>query len=103
MTNNEAEYLAVVYALKKTRQVVGKKKAKESEVEIFSDSQLLVRQINHEYKIKEERMQKLFVEVWNLMLDYKEVRLNHIPREENKVADSLVNEALDEQGSKFNF
>jgi len=103
MTNNEAEYLAAIEALKEAKKFVGKKTAKGSVVELFSDSQLMVKQINHEYKVKEERMQKLFVEAWNLMLDFKEVKVSHVRREKNKGADALVNEALDEQSSKFNF
>lgn len=96
-TNNEAEYEAVVFGLKKIKQLVGKDKLKNLEVEAFLDSELVERQLNHIYKIKEENIQKLFIEVWNLMLDFGSVKFNHIPREKNKIADKLVNQALDEK------
>ena len=96
-TNNEAEYEAVIFGLKKIKQLVGKEEAKKTEVEIFLDSEFVERQMNHVYKVKEPELQKLFVEVWNLMLDFGLVKFSHIPREKNKVADKLVNEALDEE------
>jgi ribonuclease HI len=55
----------------------------------------MVRQLNHQYKLKEERIQKYFIEIWNLALDFKEVRFFHIPRGMNKRADKLANEAMD--------
>lgn len=96
-TNNEAEYEAVIFGLKKIKQLVGKDKTKNIEVECFLDSELVERQLNHIYKIKEENIQKLFIEVWNMMLDFGKVSFYHIPREKNKVADKLVNEALDNE------
>lgn len=96
-TNNEAEYEAVIFGLKKIKELVGKDKVKNIEVEVYLDSEFVARQMNHQYKVKEERIQKLFLEVWNLMLDFKAVKFYHILREKNKVADSLVNEALDER------
>lgn len=101
-TNNVAEYAALIYGLKKIKQLIGKDKAKKSEIECYLDSELVVKQLNHEYKLKEEYIQKNFIEIWNLCLDFKNVKIIHIPREENKVADKLVNEALDgeeKQGS----
>ncbi len=103
-TNNEAEYQALIFALKKTKSLLGKQKARQAKVECFLDSELVVRQLNHEYKIENEKMQKLFITVWNLMLDFGHVSFFHVPREENKEADRLVNEALDEalgQGGLF--
>ena len=94
-TNNEAEYEAVIFGLKKIKQLVGKDKTKNIEVECYLDSELVERQLNHIYNIKVENIQKLFIEVWNMMLDFGKVTFNHIPREKNKVADKLVNEALD--------
>jgi ribonuclease HI len=96
-TNNVAEYSALIYGLKKLKQLLGKDKTKQYEIECNLDSELIVKQMNHEYKIKDENVQKNFIEIWNLMLDFKNVIFKHIPREENKVADSLVNEALDAQ------
>jgi ribonuclease HI len=96
-TNNEAEYQAVIFALKKVKLLFGKKKAKQMEIEVCLDSELIVRQLNHQYKIKEENLQPLFIKVWNLMLDFCQVSFKHIPREKNKEADRLVNQALDNQ------
>ena len=101
-TNNVAEYAALVFGLKKLKQLLGKNKTREYEIECYLDSELVVKQLNHEYKIKEEYIQKNFIEIWNMMLDFKKVTFHHIMREKNKVADSLVNQALDakeKQGS----
>lgn len=101
-TNNEAEYQAVIFALKKLKQLIGKEKAKsEAEVEIHLDSELLVSQLNGEYKIKEKRLQELFLDVWNLKQDFKKVLFKHISREDNRGADKLVNQALDKELSKL--
>ncbi len=96
-TNNEAEYQAVIFALKKAKALYGKKTVKEAEVEVKSDSELLIKQLNGEYKILEPRIQQLFIEVWNLKIDFGKVKFILIPREKNKEADKLVNEALDNQ------
>ncbi len=93
-TNNEAEYQAVILALKKIKLLYGKKKAKESEIEIRSDSQLLVFQLNGKYKILDEKIQKLFIEVWNLQTEFKKVVFKLIPRGENRLADRAANRAL---------
>lgn len=99
LTNNEAEYQAVIFALKKFKAVFGKKIAEVSEVEIRSDSELLVNQMNGKYKIENEKIQKFFIEIWNSKIDFNEVKFKAIPREKNKEADRLVNEALDAQMS----
>jgi ribonuclease HI len=99
-TNNEAEYEAVIFGLKKIKHLLGKEKAQEIEVVCFLDSEFVSKQLNHEYKVKEENIQKLFLEVWNLMLDFKLVEFYHIPREKNKIADKLVNEALDQEAKQ---
>jgi len=94
-TNNEAEYQAVIFALKKAKALFGKKKIKEIEFEIRSDSELLIKQLNGEYKILEPKIQPLFLQVWNLRIDFGKIKFVLIPREENKEADRLVNQALD--------
>lgn len=94
-TNNDAEYEALIFGLKKIKALLGKAKARRFEIECFLDSELVVKQLGHEYKLKEERIQKYFIEIWNLMLDFKGVSFVHISREKNKIADSMVNEALD--------
>lgn len=96
-TNNEAEYKAAIFALKKVKALFGKKAIKNSEIEVRSDSELLVRQLNGEYKILDSKIQPLFLRVWNLKIDFKRVKFNLVPREKNKTADRLVNEALDRQ------
>ena len=93
-TNNVAEYQAVIFALKKAKHLLSKAKAKVAEIEVRTDSELLTKQINGQYKIKEKDLQLLFVEIWNLKLDFKKVGFVQIPREENKAADRLVNQAL---------
>src|SRR3989338_1717398 len=100
LTNNEAEYQAVIFALKKFKAVFGKKIAEVSEVEVRSDSELLVKQMSGIYKIEDEKIQKFFIEIWNLQIDFKNVKFKAIPREKNREADKLVNEALDLQRSE---
>ena len=95
LTNNEAEYLAVIFALKKFKALFGKAIVKISEIEVRSDSELLVKQMNGKYKIQDEKIQKLFIEIWNLKLDFKGVKFKSISREKNKEADRVVNETLD--------
>ncbi|MBU2037429.1 ribonuclease HI family protein [Patescibacteria group bacterium] len=97
MTNNEAEYQALIFGLKKIKQVFGKEEMKQSQLEVRLDAELIVNQLNHEYKIEEPNLQKLFLQVWNLMLDFGPMKFVAIPREQNKEADRLVNEALDKK------
>lgn len=94
-TNNVAEYQALILGLKKIKQLIGKDKIKQFEIECYLDSELVVKQLNHEYKLKDENVKNNFIEIWNLMLDFKNVIFIHIPREKNKIADAMVNEALD--------
>ncbi len=96
-TNNQAEYQAVVFAFKKMKQILGKKKTKETEVLFRLDSELVVKQINGQYKILEPDLQPLFLEIWNARLDFKKVEFVHVPREENKIADKIVNHILDQE------
>jgi len=100
-TNNEAEYKALIFALKKTKLLFGKKNVKNTEVECFLDSELIVKQLNGEYKIKEKDLQPLFLEVWNLKTDFKNVKFIHVPREKNKEADYLVEKAIDINQTKL--
>ncbi len=94
-TNNVAEYKAMVFGLKKAKHLLGGEKAAETDIEIRSDSQLLVSQLKGEYKVKEEELFQYFIEMWNLRQDFKSVSFTHIPREKNHEADALVNQALD--------
>ena len=94
-TNNVAEYKAVIFGLKKAKQLLGGDECEKTEIEIRSDSELVVNQISAKYKIKDEDLKPLFIDVWNLMQDFKKVSFVHVPREKNKEADTLVNQALD--------
>jgi ribonuclease HI len=96
-TNNDAEYQALIFGLKKIKSLIGKQKAKRTQVQCYLDSELIVKQLHHEYKVEHESMQKLFFQVWNSMLDFKEVKFSHVVREKNTIADSLVNQALDKK------
>lgn len=96
-TNNEAEYQAIIFALKKFKALFGKKLAKSNEIELRSDSELLVNQLNGQYKILDPKIQSLFLKVWNLKIDFKKVKFKLISREKNKEADRLVNEVLESQ------
>lgn len=95
-TNNEAEYQGVIAALKKSKQMLGKEKLKRTHIEVRMDSELAVRQLCGVYKIENEKLQPLFMELWNLRVELGgNVSFVHIPREQNKEADRMVNEALD--------
>ena len=99
-TNNEAEYEAVIFALKKVKALFGKKAVKKTQINIKMDSELVVKQLNGEYKIEEERLFPCFIKIWNLKMDFGKVEFQHIPREQNKEADELANEILDEKENK---
>ncbi|MDO8566217.1 MAG: ribonuclease HI family protein [Candidatus Moranbacteria bacterium] len=99
-TNNEAEYAAIVFGLKKIKALIGKAKAKQTSVECRMDSELACKQLNHEYKIENEKLQPLFLEVWNLSLDFMAVKFVHVRRELNTVADACANKAMDEAEKK---
>ncbi len=94
-TNNEAEYMAIAAGLKKIKVLVGKAEAKKTVVECRMDSELCCKQLNHQYKIENERLQPLFFQVWNLSLDFKSVHFVHVYREKNIEADAEANKALD--------
>lgn len=101
VTNNVAEYKAVIFALKKAKQLIGKAAAKKTEVEIRLDSQLVGKQITGEYKILEPELQPLFLELWNLKQDFGRAEFKIIPREKNRRADRLVNAELERQSAKL--
>ena len=95
MTNNDAEYSAIIFALKKFKALFGKPLSAEAEIEIRADSELVVKQLNGEYRLENPKIQQFFIEIWNLKFDFKTIKFKHIPREKNREADRLVNEALD--------
>ena len=103
-TNNVAEYTAVIRALAKLKSLAGSSRAASARVRVYADSELLVKQANGKYKVKDERLGKLFIQLYNARQDFGEVSFAHVPRERNTEADRMVNEALDRQGvPKFGF
>ncbi len=91
MTNNQAEYLALINALK----LVDKKTV--NKVNIFSDSELLCNQINGIYNVKNTALLGLFTEAVGLIREFRNVVIKHIPRNENRDADKLANIAIDKK------
>ena len=68
------------------------------ELQVNLDSEPVVRQLNQEYKIKNAELGKLFVKIWNVLQQFQRVRFRYVPREQNREADRLVNEAIDQSG-----
>jgi len=101
-TNNEAEYKAMIFALQKIKALYGNKEAKKSSVKLRTDSKLLVEQLTGKCKIKKPNIQTLFIELWNLKVDFKQVDFEYVPREENSEADRLVNMALNRNEKSSN-
>ncbi len=101
-TNNEAEYRALILGLKKVKQLLGSEKLRGMSIECYADSELMVKQLNRQYKVKEKDIQGFFVEISNLLIDLgTDVSFHHIEREKNAEADMLVNQALDRESSKL--
>lgn len=88
-TNNIAEYRALILALEKAKGFDCE------EIECRLDSELVVRQLKGEYKVKDEKMKALFAKVQELIF-FRPIKFVHVRREFNKEADALVNQALDE-------
>lgn len=88
-TNNEAEYCALIEALEETRNLGA------TSVHVKMDSELMIRQLLKQYKVKSSTLRPLYEKVVNLLREYRDVGLEKIPREKNAVADGLVNAALD--------
>lgn len=90
-TNNQAEYQAILAGLKAAKEL------KAKQVKCYLDSELVVKQMNGEYKVKDQNLALIFIKIWNLQHDFEKISFNHIRREKNKLADQLVNEAIDQQ------
>ncbi|MBU4285253.1 ribonuclease HI family protein [Patescibacteria group bacterium] len=101
-TNNEAEYEAVIFALQKAKLLFGKKQAKEMDLELRTDSELIFKQMNGKYKILDRKIEQLFLKTWNLKIDFGNVKFVYIPRNNNTEADRLVNRALDSKTKEDN-
>ena len=94
-TNNYAEYQAVAVALEALRKQYGKA-TKQMRFELKLDSELVKKQLCGEYQIKEPGLVPLFIEIHNLRVaNFPHLTFTHVPRAQNKEADRLVNQALD--------
>ncbi|MCH8028565.1 MAG: ribonuclease HI family protein [Candidatus Dadabacteria bacterium] len=89
-TNNQAEYEALLAALRKAKEL------KRSRIHVFSDSLLLANQINGLWRVKDADIRKLYLQAKELLGGFDEVTLTHIRRELNAEADRLANEAIDD-------
>ncbi|HNW39590.1 MAG TPA: ribonuclease HI family protein [Candidatus Omnitrophota bacterium] len=87
-TNNIAEYTALIYALEEALLL------KAKSVKINTDSQLLARQLNKIYKVKNAGIINLYNRAVHLLTGFEKVLINHIPREENSLADKLATQAV---------
>ncbi len=90
-TNNIAEYRALIAGLKKALEL------RAEAVEIYADSELLVRQIKGLYKVRDKELLRLWKKTKDLLGHFKSYSITHIPREENRRADRLARQALKEK------
>lgn len=91
MTNNEAEYRGLIFGLELARSLHA------DEIEIRTDSQLLAQQINGDYKVRALNLKPLYSQAQRALLHFR-WRIQYIPRELNRRADALANQALDKAG-----
>jgi ribonuclease HI len=90
-TNNFAEYSALISALKRAKELGA------TEVECILDSELVTKQMQGLYKVREPSLQKLFIQAYNAAAQFKKVKYRHTLRENNKEADAEVNKILDKK------
>ena len=90
-TNNVAEYEGLLLGLRGAHELGAR------EVEVFADSELLIRQLQGRYKVKNEALQRLYAEAMTLLRGFTRHSLRHIPREQNGAADVMSNRAIDER------
>ena len=90
-TNNYAEYMGLILGLRRAKAMGIK------ELEVFADSELLVRQLNGQYQVKAENLKALFEEARQLLSTFAAVTVRHIRREENEAADEMSNRAIDQR------
>jgi ribonuclease HI len=91
MTNNMAEYEALVRALRKAREMA------VASVSVYTDSQLVANQVLGSYRIKNDRLRKYLQEAQNLIEDFNRFEIQYIPREKNGLADKLAKSAAAQQ------
>ena len=92
VTNNQAEYMAVIAALEKARSLG------IEEVQMFADSQLIVRQLNGKYKVRNTSLKPLYETVQKLKKTFKKFSIEYIPREMNREADKLTGGKVKHRG-----
>jgi ribonuclease HI len=88
-TNNQAEYRALIAGMQEA------KKQGIADLKCFLDSELVVKQVRGEYRVKNEELKILLTEIKKLLPVFSSVTFEHVPRSKNAIADRLVNEALD--------
>ncbi len=89
-TNNQAEYHALIRGLEEAKKLGAR------EVSVLMDSELIIKQIKGEYKVRDKGLQPLFVKAWNLLQGFSSYDAKHVLRLKNKRADALVNQAINE-------
>ncbi len=90
-TNNVAEYMALIIALQEAVRL------KADALQLFSDSELMVRQLKGIYKVKDRKMQTLAAEARKLLANFIRYDIVSVPRDQNREADKLANQAIDEK------
>ncbi len=90
-TNNYAEYMGLLLGLRRARELGVR------EVEVFADSELMIRQLGGRYQVKSPSLRPLYQEALKLLNDFSRVKLVHVPREMNSAADEMSNRAIDER------
>jgi ribonuclease HI len=88
-TNNTAEYRALLLGLERARELGAR------EVEVVNDSQLIARQVTGEYRVKKDDLRPLHAQALAALRDFDRWSIRSVPREQNELADDLVNEAID--------
>ncbi|HZV51796.1 MAG TPA: ribonuclease HI family protein [Candidatus Dormibacteraeota bacterium] len=89
-TNNQAEYRALIAGLRKVAEWAPRR------LEVYLDSELVVRQLDGRYRVKSADLRPLHVQATALLRAFPEVTVTHVPRERNRGADALANRAIDE-------
>jgi ribonuclease HI len=87
-TNNQAEYRAIIAALEEALSLDA------DEVELNSDSELVVKQVKEQYRVRKKTLRPLYQRVKQLQISLKEFRIKHVPRQQNREADKVANAAL---------
>lgn|SRR3989338_4144325 len=88
-TNNEAEYTALLEGVHRARALGAQV------VHCFADSELMVKQLLGDYRVRSPSLARLFTRCWNALVAFDSWSIAHVPRAKNKAADRLVNQAID--------